>query len=167
MKETFAKLDQRTSNINFDVEVALDRESLIELSELYNLKETASNPYLSEEGILDIHKLRDSISDFLPQMFAKNIKIKTGKKYPEVTIKSVCHSEELRFNATMENDKIGGFSPSSMTPGKQALFALSLLLDESTDTWPLLIDQPEDDLDSRSIYESIVAFLKEKKKESK
>jgi ABC-type lipoprotein export system ATPase subunit len=33
------------------------------------------------------------------------------------------------------------------------------------DTWPLLIDQPEDDLDSRSIYDEVVPFLKEKKKE--
>ena len=31
--------------------------------------------------------------------------------------------------------------------------------------WPLLIDQPEDDLDSRSVYAEIVPFLKEKKKE--
>ena len=36
---------------------------------------------------------------------------------------------------------------------------------ESEDTWPLLIDQPEDDLDSRSIYDDIVPFLKKKKKE--
>ena len=65
----------------------------------------------------------------------------------------------------MEGDKIGGFSEPTMTPGKRALFALRLILDESDDTWPLLIDQPEDDLDSRSVYAEIVPFLKEKKKE--
>ena len=52
-----------------------------------------------------------------------------------------------------------------MTPGKRALFALRLILAQSDDTWPLLIDQPEDDLDSRSIYDEVVPFLKEKKKE--
>jgi len=65
----------------------------------------------------------------------------------------------------MEGDKIGGFSEPTMTPGKRALFLLRLILAESDDTWPLLIDQPEDDLDSRSIYYDIVPFLKEKKKE--
>jgi ABC-type Mn2+/Zn2+ transport system ATPase subunit len=40
-----------------------------------------------------------------------------------------------------------------------------LILAESLDTWPLLIDQPEDDLDSRSIYDEVVPFLKLKKKE--
>jgi predicted ATPase len=65
----------------------------------------------------------------------------------------------------MEGDRIGGFSEPTMTPGKRALFALRLILAESEDTWPLLIDQPEDDLDSRSIYDEIVPFLKEKKKE--
>lgn len=52
-----------------------------------------------------------------------------------------------------------------MTPGKQALFALTLILNESHEPWPLLIDQPEDDLDSRSIYDTIVPYLTERKKE--
>jgi ABC-type Mn2+/Zn2+ transport system ATPase subunit len=46
-----------------------------------------------------------------------------------------------------------------MTPGKQAMFALTLILSESEEAWPLLIDQPEDDLDSRSIYDVLVAYL--------
>ena len=61
--------------------------------------------------------------------------------------------------------KIGGFFEPTMTPGKRALFLLKLILAESEETWPLLIDQPEDDLDSRSIYDDIVPFLKKKKKE--
>lgn len=52
----------------------------------------------------------------------------------------------------MEGDEIGGFSEPTMTPGKRALFLLRLILAESNDTWPLLIDQPEDDLDSRSDF---------------
>lgn len=40
-----------------------------------------------------------------------------------------------------------------------------LILGESDEKWPLLIDQPEDDLDARSIYDEIVPFLKLKKKE--
>jgi ATPase subunit of ABC transporter with duplicated ATPase domains len=52
-----------------------------------------------------------------------------------------------------------------MTPGKQALFALTLILNESDDAWPLLIDQPEDDLDSRSVYDVLVGYLTARKQE--
>ena len=48
---------------------------------------------------------------------------------------------------------------------RTVLFALRLILAESNGTWPLLIDQPEDYLDSRSIYDEVVPFLKDKKKE--
>ena len=51
-----------------------------------------------------------------------------------------------------------------MTPGKQAVFALELILSKHDSEWPLLIDQPEDDLDSRSIYDSIVPKIRELKK---
>jgi len=50
-----------------------------------------------------------------------------------------------------------------MTPGKQALFALTLIINESHEAWPLLIDQPEDDLDSRSIFKTIVPYLMRRK----
>jgi ABC-type cobalamin/Fe3+-siderophores transport system ATPase subunit len=65
----------------------------------------------------------------------------------------------------MDGDRIGGFAPSSMTPGKRALFALSLILNEAQESWPLLIDQPEDDLDSRSIYDTVVPYLIRRKRE--
>ncbi len=71
----------------------------------------------------------------------------------------------MRFVAFLEGDRIGGFRKSSMTPGKQALFALTLILAESDEPWPLLIDQPEDDLDSRSICEVIVKDLMRRKRE--
>jgi len=74
-------------------------------------------------------------------------------------------TNEVRFSAELDNDRIGGFSLSSMTPGKQALFALTLILNESQEPWPLLIDQPEDDLDSRSIYDTIVPYLAKRKRE--
>ena len=52
-----------------------------------------------------------------------------------------------------------------MTPGKQALFALTLILAESDEPWPLLIDQPEDDLDSRSVCDVIIKDLMRRKRE--
>jgi len=42
---------------------------------------------------------------------------------------------------------------------------LRLLISLSDEEWPILLDQPEDDLDNRSVYEDLVKYLKEKKLE--
>jgi hypothetical protein len=68
-------------------------------------------------------------------------KVRRGTKVPQLASQTLSTSPEVRFIATLEGDRIGGFKRSSMTPGKQALFALSLILNESAEAWPLLIDQ--------------------------
>lgn len=52
-----------------------------------------------------------------------------------------------------------------MSEGKQAFVILKLLLDFSEKTCPILIDQPEDSLDNRAIYNELVSYIKRKKKE--
>ncbi len=50
-----------------------------------------------------------------------------------------------------------------MSPGKKALVLLELLINLKESQSPILIDQPEDDLDNRSIYSELSKFIKEKK----
>lgn len=50
-----------------------------------------------------------------------------------------------------------------MSPGKKALVLLELLISLENDKCPILIDQPEDDLDNRSIYNELVEYLKKTK----
>lgn len=51
-----------------------------------------------------------------------------------------------------------------MSDGKKAFVVLKLLLDFSNKNCPILIDQPEDDLDNRAIYNDLVKYLRKKKK---
>ena len=51
-----------------------------------------------------------------------------------------------------------------MSEGKMAFVILRLLLDFSSSDYPILIDQPEDDLDNRAIYTELVQYLRSKKK---
>ena len=53
----------------------------------------------------------------------------------------------------------------SMSPGKKALVLLEMLISLEESKCPILIDQPEDDLDNRSIYHDLVKYIREKKKE--
>ncbi len=52
----------------------------------------------------------------------------------------------------------------SMSEGKAAYVILRLLLDFSNNEYPILIDQPEDELDNRAIFTELVSYIKEKKK---
>ena len=50
-----------------------------------------------------------------------------------------------------------------MSQGKKAFVILKLLLDFSKKECPILIDQPEDSLDNRAIYNELVEYIKNKK----
>ncbi|WP_315322537.1 hypothetical protein [Segatella oulorum] len=52
-----------------------------------------------------------------------------------------------------------------MSQGKQAFVILKLLLDFSDKNCPILIDQSEDSLDNRAIYNDLVTYIKGKKRE--
>ncbi len=61
--------------------------------------------------------------------------------------------------------KSGNDTINSMSPGKKALVLLELIVNLEKGKCPILIDQPEDDLDNRSIYTELVKYLKDKKHE--
>lgn len=50
-----------------------------------------------------------------------------------------------------------------MSEGKSAYVILRLLLDFSDNEYPILIDQPEDELDNRAIFTELVSYIREKK----
>lgn len=61
--------------------------------------------------------------------------------------------------------KSGHDTIEEMSPGKKALVLLEMLISLEDSLCPILIDQPEDDLDNRSIYDDLVKFIREKKHE--
>lgn len=58
-----------------------------------------------------------------------------------------------------------GDTLSLMSEGKKAFIVLRMLLDFNENECPILIDQPEDDLDNRAIYTDLVTYIRNKKKE--
>lgn len=64
---------------------------------------------------------------------------------------------EVIFDLRKENDVL-----SEMSPGKRGLVLLELFLNISDESHPILIDQPEDNLDNRTITTDLVKFVKEK-----
>lgn len=150
--------------LDFGIECDFDSELLSQL--ILKFDRTSKNEYITGRGdnaIMDIEKAQGEISTVLRMLGTGDLKIKRAESSRSVAQSIFGMSQELRFSASLDGDKIGGFSASTMTPGKQSLFALTLILSDAGEDWPLLIDQPEDDLDSRSIYKEIVGFLKKQK----
>jgi len=65
----------------------------------------------------------------------------------------------LNYDLEYESDDF-----KKMSDGKKAFVVLKLLLDFNDKNCPILIDQPEDDLDNRAIYNDLVQYLRKKKK---
>lgn len=66
----------------------------------------------------------------------------------------------LMYNVVYQGDTLY-----SMSEGKKAFVILRLLLDFDENKYPILIDQPEDDLDNRAIYNDLVTYIRNKKLE--
>ena len=67
---------------------------------------------------------------------------------------------KIKFDVIYDGDNYN-----EMSQGKKAFVVLKMTLDCSESKCPIIIDQPEDDLDNRAIYSELVTFLKQKKKE--
>ena len=114
----------------------------------------------------DYNAFIENSKKLLVALLEGKLKISSDSVGIVTTFKIVCQSTEYTsLIAEFEGDRIGGSHPFSMTPGKRALVYLKLILGNKREKWPLLIDQPEDDLDSRSISDVIVPFIKSKKRE--
>mgnify|MGYP000006408194 FL=1 len=68
--------------------------------------------------------------------------------------------DNIIYTVEMDGDLI-----ESMSPGKKALVLLKLLISHDESKCPILLDQPEDDLDNLSIVSDLVAFIKERKRD--
>jgi len=92
--------------------------------------------------------------------FDENSKIKFKSKVAleEVSYKLLGDYFTLKYKINYKNENI-----LQMSPGKRGLILLQLILHISNATHPILIDQPEDNLDNRTIFDELRQFLKNKK----
>jgi hypothetical protein len=89
-----------------------------------------------------------------------SIPLKQKVSLEEVLRGLITNSFELDYTVTYKGDDL-----LNMSPGKKGTVLLILFLQISSSEYPILIDQPEDNLDNRTIYELLCRMIKEKKKE--
>jgi len=86
------------------------------------------------------------------------IKIRTGNDKQDVIDNLFADYYIIRFNLKKDEEDIY-----SMSPGQRGIILLQLYLSLAEGKYPILIDQPEDNLDNRSIYTELKKHIKEVK----
>ena len=150
-------------SIEFVVEAEFNEDSIRESLDAVNRSRT-SRYRVTRDLEFNYELAQSDVPMFIRSLLTGDIALSKGSDAKEFAKSVLTITKEVRYGAILDGDKIGGFGRSSMTPGKQALFALSLHLNGDDAGWPLLLDQPEDDLDSRSIFDTIVPYLRKEKK---
>jgi hypothetical protein len=86
------------------------------------------------------------------------IKFKSGFDTKDACYKLFEDHFTFKYTIKQNNDDV-----LSMSPGKRGLVLLQLILHLSNAIHPILIDQPEDNLDNRTIFNELNEFIKAKK----
>ena len=135
------------------------------LTESLSLRSFSTNELISNVTSHYAKKSKEDIKtclrDLLNMALKEKLPFKNGYN-AKTFISNVLSNNwfKLKFNVDYENDKLN-----DMSPGKRSFVILKLILDISNKTCPILIDQPEDNLDNRAIYNELVKYIREKKKE--
>lgn len=149
-----------TNGLKFNVKTVLRKDSLIDKIEEFSNKRSLKNhqdiinPDLFSEECLTA----DNVEKFIKAYFEGKIKIIKNKKPMDILREVLIDWFITTYRVKMDNDFID-----VMSPGKKALALLKILIDLDENTCPILIDQPEDDLDNRSIFNELIPFLRKKK----
>lgn len=150
-------------DVNLSSEIVLKPTLEKMLNECISLRSSAMNDSIAKV-ILGYQKktkedVRMCIREILNKTIRNEILFKNGYDINSFVSKilSGCWFG-LTFNVVYDGDNL-----SDMSPGKRAFVILKLLLDFSDKKCPILIDQPEDNLDNRAIYNELVKYIRIKK----
>ena len=185
-KETILKLYKDIFSLYEDLQSEFKKYSNrlqdIDLNIVVGFKDTEFNKDVVEDYLNkgDLKKLADPIASwneelkytYNPQnhlqfvasvvdgILTKKVKTVKGRTQKDALLKLLENRFYTDFKIAYKNDSLD-----KMSPGKKGLVLLKILIDLSNEKWPIIIDQPEDDLDNRSVYTDLVAFIKLKKKD--
>lgn len=128
---------------------------------------SALNLQSSENQELCNYIFNDDIDSYLEhqkiifkKLIKNALKLKSGYDNESLAHKLLSNNFfNLNYDIEYEGDNFN-----KMSDGKKAFVVLKLLLDFSDKDCPILIDQPEDDLDNRAIYNDLVQYFIRKKK---
>lgn len=131
------------------------------LKDFINLQSHDRQNFVKDWGKNYETGIKLKVEEYLQDALENKIELKLHKDIKDLTKGLLTENWFLiSYELTYKNDTFG-----NMSDGKKAFVILNLLLEFSRKQCPILIDQPEDSLDNRAIYNELVAYLKRKKKD--
>lgn len=151
-----------TDELEFSVRKVLRIEQLSR-----KISELLDNRSIGRFKVFNLHEITEDVLS--PEHIAaiieaildnskNSLQLKSGYTVESALREILSDWYNIDYIVRMDNDDI-----QDMSPGKKALVLLKLLISLAESRCPILIDQPEDDLDNRSIFDELIRFIKEKK----
>ncbi|MFL1475256.1 TrlF family AAA-like ATPase [Pseudomonas grimontii] len=164
--EEIAKPDyQFEAGLDVSAEVAFDEDKFNEFVLLFDRRGNLNalvGDLLLPSGEFDFDAgMHPSRVKGIHERFTKKVGIPTVRKGVDdidILKKLYCDCFDINYIVRYRNDDIA-----TMSPGKRGLVLLNLILHLSNSSHPILIDQPEDNLDNRTIYDQLKDFVRQKK----
>lgn len=157
---------QLNDNIKIDAEVSFNQDIFKEfisgLDTRFTLGEIET--YFGDNYIFkfDLNTHLDTITKFNEEIRSKKFKekklLRSGITEEKLLQRLYANCFYIDYKIYYKDDEMA-----HMSPGKRGLVLLNLLLHLSNSTHPILIDQPEDNLDNRTIYDELNVFIRERK----
>ena len=164
--EKIDELVQAFSLVHDDIEIKIEKTYSEDkckglLKDFINLQSQGRQKFVNNWGNTYEDDIQLKIETFLHDALDKKIELKLYKDIKDLAKGLITENWfSMSYELTYQNDTF-----EKMSDGKKAFVILKLLLEFSNKECPILIDQPEDSLDNRAIYNELVTYLKQKKKD--
>jgi hypothetical protein len=161
-----SKIDELIKNFTLahdDIEIKIEKsyqhDKCKELLEGFiNLKSRSSKEFVENWSNGYENNTKTTIENFIQKALENKIELKAYKKINDLTKGLLAENWfSIYYELTYQDDTFN-----NMSDGKKSFVILKLLLEFSNKNCPILIDQPEDSLDNRAIYNELVTYLKQK-----
>ena len=131
------------------------------LDNTFNIRSYERQEYLRTIESNYGNETESVVREFLGKALNNDIALKNYNEIQQVATRFLSENWfVIDYELQYQNDTF-----QQMSSGKQAFVILKLLLDFSDKKNPILIDQPEDSLDNRAIYNELVTYILRKKKQ--
>jgi predicted ATPase len=153
------------SLLHDDIEIKVEKIYLQEkckelLKDFINLQSYSRQSFVNDWGVNYQADVKSKIRSFLENSLDNKFELKAYKNIKDLAKSLLIENwYSISYDLTFQNDTFD-----KMSDGKKSFVILKLLLEFSNKECPILIDQPEDSLDNRAIYNELVTYLKQKKK---
>jgi ABC-type cobalamin/Fe3+-siderophores transport system ATPase subunit len=162
VKSEILKQTVISGEISFDIIIEFKLESFKrDFVELCNLKTIGQfeSGLLNDYKFQGVEQFKNDVLKIVMGILSNLLILKSGFSREEVIRKLLQNWFIFDYKIKQNGDEI-----STMSPGKKSFVLLKLLIELDRSKCPILLDQPEDDLDNRSIYNDLVKFIVNKKK---